>query len=328
MMTRRDHHWACSPLALVALSLPFLLGALSGGSVTAAAEPSSVVYVTSERSGSIAVVDGGSLQVVQDIQVGDRPHNLEVTKKGLLVIATQANNAVSVVDPGTDPPTVSRINIAAPPHDLALAEDGRTVYVVSERGLLSRLDPFSGRVLEKAEIEGDPHNVIVSGETAWITDVSSRRILVVDPDLPVHELPISIVGHDLALRPVSDELWITPWSRNRIVIVDTNTRKQIADLQMGRDPSHKHIAFTEDGSEAWITEPSSGSLFVVDALARRVLERIDLGGHPHHLRFDAGRAYVAVGPDGLVVLDVRTRRVISRVTVGSEVHEVGLRAGG
>lgn len=95
---------------------------------------------------------------------------------------------------------------------------------------------------------------------------------------------------------------------------------------MGRDTSHKHIAFTEDGSEAWITEPSSGSLFVVDTLARRVFEWLDLEGHPHHLRFDAGRGHVACGPDGLVVLDARTRRVIIRVTVGSEVHDVGLRA--
>lgn len=119
-------------------------------------------------------------------------------------------------------------------------------------------------------------------------------------------------------------MWITPWNSNRMVIIDLNKHKEIARLQVGRDSTHKHLAFTENGSEVWITEPSSGSIFVVDAPTRRVAARIDLGGHPHHVRFAAGRAYVAVGPDNLVVLDARNRRIVGRLVVGSGVHDIGL----
>jgi len=322
MTDRRNDHCSRPRLALAALSLPLLLSVLSGERLAAASEPSQVIYVTSERAGAIAVVDGGSLQMIRAIPVDDRPHNLKVTKDGLLLIATQGSNAVSVLDPGKDPPTVDRIDIGAPPHDLAVAEDGRTAYVVSGQGLLVRLDPFSGRVLQSVELEGSPHNAIVSGETAWITDVSSRRLLLVDPSLRVDSLPISIVGHDLALRPASEELWVTPWNSTRLVIIDRNSQEETAHLQVGRDAAHKHIAFTVDGSEAWVTEPSSGSIFVVDARTRQVAERVQLGGHPHHVRFADGRAYVAVASNDLVVLDVRSRRIIGRSAVGSGVHDV------
>lgn len=166
--------------------------------------------------------------------------------------------------------------------------------------------------------------MIVRGQDVWITDVSARRIVVVDDRGRAAEVPLSIVGHDLAMRPASDELWVTPWNSNRAVIINPETRQEIAAFQVGREPAHKHLAFTEDGREAWITEPSSGSLFVVDAQTRELVTTLNLGGHPHHLRFAAGRAYIAVGPDTLVQLDVRQRHIIGRVTVGSEVHDVGI----
>jgi len=219
---------------------------------------------------------------------------------------------------------VKRVGIGAPPHDLALGGDGRTAFVVSAGGLLARFDPISGRIHQRVVLGGSPHNVAVFGTTAWITDISSRRLLVVDEGTGTREAPISIVGHDIALRPGSRELWITPWNGNRVVIVDAETRKEVAEVRVGRDPSHKHIAFSVEGSEAWVTEPSSGRLFVVDARSRKTVNEVDLGGHPHHVRLAAGRVYVAVGPDELVVLDATSRIPVGRLVLGSGVHGVGL----
>lgn len=165
--------------------------------------------------------------------------------------------------------------------------------------------------------------MIVGRQAAWITDISARIIFVID-GARLDELPISIVGHDLAMRPGSEELWVTPWSSDRVVVIDTTARKEVAGFRVGGARSHKHPAFTEDGSEAWITDPRSGSLFVVDTRTRKVVESIGLGGRPHHLRMKAGKAYVAVGPQDLVVVDVRTRSVVGRLPVGSEIHDVAL----
>jgi DNA-binding beta-propeller fold protein YncE len=312
------------PCRQSALPLLLLLSVLLQASLASAADAPRAVYVTSELAGAVAVVAGEPPRVVREIVVGNRPHNLEATKGGLLVVATQGDNSLSVVDPGNDPPTVRRIRLGAPPHDVAVAEDGTTVYVLSERGLLAQVDPSSGQVLKTVELGGSPHDLIAAAGVVWITDISARRIIVVDAGFSVRALPISIVGHGLALRPGSPELWITPWAGNRTVIIDSGTGKEVADLRAGQDPSHKHIAFNEDGSEAWLSEPASGSIFVVDASTRRVAGRIGVGGHPHHVRFADGRAYVAVAPNDLVVLDARDRQLIGRLPAGSGVHDVEL----
>jgi len=231
---------------------------------------------------------------------------------------------VAVVDTRKAQAAIRRYAIGAAPHGVAVGSDGRTMLVVSERGAFVRLDVATGRVLQRLGLDGSPHSIIASGESAWITDVSARRILVVGENQRVEILPISVVGHDVAARPASSELWVTPWSGPRVVVLDRETRKEIAGFDVGRDPTHKHVAFTGDGTEAWITEPSSGSVYVIDAQTRRLSAAVDLGGPPHHIRIAADRAYVAVGPDKLVVLEVRGRRVVGRRAVGPGVHDVGL----
>lgn len=279
--------------------------------------------MTSELSDTVIAIEGDPPRAIREIAVGSRPHNLEATSGGLLLVATQGEDSVSVVNPGNDPPTVSSIHLGAPPHDIALAEDG-TAYVLSGRGLLAHVDPSSGDILETVQLSGSPHNLIAAAGNVWITDISSRRIFVVGAGLSVRELPISIVGHGLALRPGSTELWITPWDGNRSVIIDLDIEEEIADLEAGEDPSHKHVAFNEDGSEAWLSEPASSTIFVVDASARTVAERIDAGGHPHHVRFADERVYVAVAPNELLVFDARDRGIVGRLSAGSGVHDVAL----
>lgn len=307
---------------LSALSLSLFFVVLAQASL--ATDAPLAVYVTSELSNALAVSAGEPPRMNREVPVGNRPHNLEATKSGLVVVATQGDDSLSIVDPDNDPPTVRRIALGAPPHDIAAAADGTTVYVLSERGLLAWLDPASGRILQTAELGGSPHNLIASTGAVWITDISARRLFVADAGLGIREVPISIAGHGLAMRPGSKELWITPWAADRTVIIDSSTGKEIADLQVGQDPSHKHIAFNEDGSEAWLSEPASGIIFVVDASTRSVAERIDVGGHPHHVRFADGRAYVVVAPNDLVVLDARDRRIVHRLSAGSGVHDVEL----
>ncbi|MDW9984930.1 PQQ-binding-like beta-propeller repeat protein [Sinorhizobium meliloti] len=307
----------------LAVLINLLLRILSGAQ-SAVAQSSDIAYVTSESAGAISGIDTHSNRIVWRADIPGRPHNLEVTTDGLVVVATQGIDAVSIVDATSGVAEIKRVAIGVPPHDIALDSDGRTVFVVSERGLLLRLDPLTGRILERLKLRGTPHNLFRQGKVVWITDVSARRIFSADRGR-VRELPISVQGHDLAIRPGSRELWVTPWRSNLTVIVDLESHQEIAKLEVGQTASHKHLAFTPDGGQAWITEPESGSLLVVDAGSRQNVARIGLGGPPHHLRFAEGKAYVAVGPRELVSVDVGTRKIIGRVPVSSGVHDVAFR---
>ncbi|RWA75377.1 MAG: hypothetical protein EOQ28_09785 [Mesorhizobium sp.] len=250
---------------------------------------------------------------------------MDRTADGRLIVATQGAKSVAVVNTKSEPPAVDRIDLGVPPHDVAVTAGGATAFVVSERGLLAEIDLVSGRVLRTIKLKGRPHDVVAWQGVAIVTDISARRIFVVQGD-QVRAVPISAVGHDLAVRPGSEELWITPWRSEGAVVVDLGRLEQIGEFKVGRTMSHKHLAFSQDGGEAWITEPESGRVFVVDAKARKVVDGISLGGHPHHVRLANGRAYVADGPSDLVILDAATHRVIGRSAVGSEVHDVAVAA--
>lgn len=315
---RRQKRWLAAKWAAL-----LSCGALGAG--LAAAQSAPIAYVSSEGSGSVSGVDVNSLRVVKHVDVGRRPHNLDRTTNGLLVVATQGSNAVTIIDTKSEPPAVERINLGVPPHDVAVKAGGGNVFVVSERGLLAEIDAASGRVLRRIELEGQPHDVTTWDGFALVTDVSARRVFIVDGN-QVRTIPISAIGHDLAVRPGSKELWITPWMSDRTVVVDLGRREQIAEFRIGRTRSHKHLSFSEDGSQAWIADPESGSLFVVDTKTGSTVATVAVGGHPHHLRVADGRVYVADGPSDLVMLDAASRKVLGRLDVGAGVHDVAITA--
>ena len=158
------------PAVLINVILGLALGADG-----VAAQSSHIAYITSESAGAVSGVDTTSNRIVWQADVRGRPHNLEVTADGLVVVATQGIDAVSIVDATPGVGEVKRVTIGAPPHDIALDSDGQTVFVVSERGLLLRLDPATGRILERLKLKGTPHDLVRQGQVVWITDVSGAQ---------------------------------------------------------------------------------------------------------------------------------------------------------
>lgn len=70
-----------------AVFINLVLGILSGAQ-SAAAQTSDTAYVTSESAGAISGIDTHSNRIVWRADIPGRPHNLEVTTDGLVVVAT------------------------------------------------------------------------------------------------------------------------------------------------------------------------------------------------------------------------------------------------
>lgn len=154
MTAQRDGEGRFRFIGPTVLSALILLSLLSESRLATAAS-AHIVYVTSEGAGTVTGVDAGSLEIRRRVDIGHRPHNLEATSGGLLAVATQGIDAVSIVDPIKDSATVNRVGIGAPPHDLAVGADGRTVHVVSERDVLVSLDPASVGSCERSNSRAD-----------------------------------------------------------------------------------------------------------------------------------------------------------------------------
>lgn len=297
-----------------------IVAAVSG--VGLAQDETAQVIVSNEDDGTVTVLAGKSLQVVATIRVGTRPHNLAVLRSGLLLVANWGSTAVSVIDLAARR-EVRRISLGVAPHDVAASSRPNEGYILSEQGALFVVDAGRGRILRRTTMRGRPHDLAVVAGDAWVTDLRARRLLIMDGQSGAAFTDgLPAVSHDLALRPGGREVWITPWSGNRVMIVDARSRRLRAVVRVGSSP--QHLAFTPDGRTAWIAETATGKAYMIDAERRRILGAVDLGGPPHHVAVDERRAYFAVGPSHLIVVDTRRQQIITRVMVGADPHDVVL----
>lgn len=122
---------------------------------------------------------------------------------------------------------------------------------------------------------------------------------------------------NLTFRPHSTELWVTCESGNVVSIVDTATRRKVAEIQVGDAPTD--VAFTPDGRRAFVSNRESDTVTVIDAAARRVTSTLQAGDEPHGVLTDAEgkRLYVLnTSSNDIYVFDLATLKFVKTLSAG------------
>ncbi len=88
----------------------------------------------------------------------------------------------------------------------------------------------------------------------------------------------------LALRPGTQELWVTCEASDSVVIVDTAARAVKGEIAVGGMPIA--VAFTPDGQRAFVSNRHDDTVSVIDAEARRVERTLAVGDEPHGVATD------------------------------------------
>lgn len=269
------------------------------------------VYVSSERSGEIAVIDGATQEVLHTIPVGKRPRGLHVAADGrTLYVATSGSPRMG---PGADPERarsavadksadgiavvdlagrerVRQLRVGSDPEEFALSRDGTRVIVANEDiGRASIWDLATGRKLAEATVTGEPEGV--------------------------------------ALHPVQDAVYVTCEEEGDVFVLDPRDGREVARLRLGGRP--RTVTFTPDGALAFVPLETKASVAVVDARAHRLARTIPIP--PPALPMDSalspdGRElYVSTGRGNeIVVLDLATDTVAARIPVGTRPWGIGL----
>ncbi|RYF57360.1 MAG: hypothetical protein EOO39_35535, partial [Cytophagaceae bacterium] len=131
---------------------PFAVAALTTGS-----NAGKKVYVTSEQTGKLFVIDPATLQVTRKVGVGSHPIALQFNRaQSQLYIANADSDTVSVVDTKTDRvirtillrPTSARALPGATPTGLALSSDEKRLYVtLADMNAVAVVDMVSASVV-------------------------------------------------------------------------------------------------------------------------------------------------------------------------------------
>ncbi|MFK8079597.1 MAG: PQQ-dependent catabolism-associated beta-propeller protein [Granulosicoccus sp.] len=250
------------------------------------------IYVSNEKDNTISVIDGESLEVVETIDVGQRPRGIVLSNDGkLLYMCTSDDNHVEVMDVETKE-ILHTLPSGPDPELMALSPDGRYLYIANE-----------------------DDNLVT------VVDVEER--------LKVTEIPVGIEPEGIGLSPDGKWLVNTSETTNMAHFIDTETLEIEANVLVDTRP--RVAQFTSDGSEVWVSAEIGGTVAVIDTDTKEIKTRItfDVRGLPPETIQPVGiklstdgsnKAYIALGPSARVaVVDMTSFEVEDYMLVGPRV---------
>ena len=197
-----------------------------------------------------ATNSGANALTIVDVESG-QAHTLEIASasEGLYGIAATAdkifttdiaNNRVLVLSPQGR--ITGRIPVPPKPRSLALAPDGKTLYVTSmDTGRLTAIDADGATVSHAIDLA-------VSGTFA------------------------------IAPSPDGRKLYLTAYEEGSLLVVDVASGTLYKKLTIGRNP--RAIAFSPDGTQAYVTSSFSNEIHIVDAVRDSVVGHYATGQNP------------------------------------------------
>ena len=199
--------------------------------------------VTSEVSQAVLVVDRRSGAVIRTVPTNGRAsHMLGISANGdRLVTANIADATITALSMSTAH-QAKVIKVAAQPEGIAIAPDGNTAWVGSNRdSVVLVVDTRTGASIDTIRGFGMPYRIAISrdGRRAVITDPVSANVRVFDVATrrERHSIPISrdslVETAEVAGSPSPEGVTISPDSRWAFVTLQGRNRAVTIDLDSG-----------------------------------------------------------------------------------------------
>ena len=184
----------------------------------------------------------------------------------------------------------------------------------------------NGKVRE-VELGGSPHDVkIVRGMAIVANEGAARLDRVTLKGRIWRSIPLKANPHDLAIAPSKRKAWVTLDGTDDVAIVDLKRKKVRRYLSTGHSPHD--VLFASDG-RAWITDWNHG--IHVYSRRGRLLKTFDRGSEPHHLAFspDGTKGWITDhGSRRLIVISLRTLKVVRVARSRGLPHHVAVTSSG
>jgi YVTN family beta-propeller protein len=305
--------------------------------VTVNARTNDEIWVVNEVSDSVSIISLSAGVVVETLKVGDEPTDV-VFAAGKAYVACARAGQIRVFDASTKAALTTLTVNGIYPHALAANADGTRLYAAF------LLSGNRTTILKKelAPNQPPPTNSALPNppKTALIVPANDSRVSRIILDHDVVEIDtgtnsilryISDLGtnlFDLAVRPGSDEVWVSNTEALNLIPFEPNLRGHFADnrlsvitsggvtildLNPGMNYSQQpnpgaqasalaqptSVVFTSTGSTAWMAAFASDRLAMIDASTGEIRARVDL-----RIGEDTNASAMR-GPRGLVLDEAR-----------------------
>jgi YVTN family beta-propeller protein len=300
--------------------------------------PARDVYVASEATDSVFVVDSHSGAVGQiPLGAGSGPFALSVTPDGSRVYVSDTGlKAVSVIDAQTNQTVGTPIPVGDVPSGIAFTPDGHRAFVTvaglesSKKSEVWVIDTQTNLTIgAPIKVGTGPSGIAITpdGGRAYVANQFAGTVSVIDTRTNEAGAPVKVgeMPSAIAIAPDGSRAYVVSQTTNAIVTIDTQLNQVVGTpIMVGEQPFSISLA---DGSRAYVGNRKGQSVSVVDLGAGRQVAEI--------AGFQSV-AFVAVAPDGKTVyvsddeagvlarIDAATGKVIGPgVPLHGEISQIG-----
>jgi YVTN family beta-propeller protein len=294
----------------------------------------------------IHIIDPATNTIVGEIPGIEAAHGVTASPDGTRIYASnEADDTLDVADFKTLR-VIKKIPLSGRPNNIAITPDGRKVYVGIRQavgdnpGVADVIDTASLTKVKSIRTEGPVHNIYVTpdGKHAIAGDASGNgyvSVLDTQTDTPAWSIKL---GHSIRPMTISKNadgstrsLFVQVGEYNGFVVVDFNTRKEVARIELpklapgkvpillGSAASHG-MAVTEDQKILVVCSRLNNALYSYSLPDLKLLGTADLSG--------SGAAWVTLTPDGkkayvadpvgnsTLVVDIPSMKEVAKIRVG------------
>ncbi len=215
----------------------------------------------------------------------------------------------------------AEIDVGEAPAGVAVAPDGRTLYVTDpDHGRVTVIDAVTRRITARFPVKGQPFGAAATDEFVFLTDWTRGLVIKLDAmsgaeegGIKVGKAPAAIV-----LDASGTRAFVAAREDDAVSVVDLKGQSEAQAVKVGRAPFA--LALSPDGGRLYVANVQSGDLSVIDVASRRELKRVPVGKMPYGVAVtpDGRRIAVTLQHDGaLAILDGQSLEVTGKVKIGS-----------
>jgi YVTN family beta-propeller protein len=320
----------------VAKCLVVLMAAVFQADAPAAPKKATpLLYVTNSQGDSIHVINLRTMQVVDQIRTGDRPHGAAASADGRrLFTSVESDHQLLVIDTATNR-VLRSIKLTGLPNQCAITPNGAFVGIpIRDRDRVDIVDVARGEVVKSLPVKV-PHNCYNAGSNAhlWVTSMEENAVKLIDLGTMKYlaEIPVGGVPRPLAVTHDEKTLYCALSDLHGFVIADVARRKVVhtfelpplppgARLPVPHTPTHG-LELSPDEKQLWVTSCATDCVYVYDTASKNLVGKVAVGSGPNWVAFTPDGKYCCVSnvlSDDVSIVDVPRRQEAARVKVGKQ----------
>jgi YVTN family beta-propeller protein len=306
------------------------------------------IMQTNSRDSVVHLIDPATNEIVGEIDGIPVAHGIAAAPDGSRIyVSGEAETALKVIDAHTLE-IVKTIPLSARPNNISITPDGRKVYVgiIAPPGAIDVIDTTTLENVKTIDVPGGIHNIYVTsdGRNVVAGSIGGRRLTVLDTSTDSEVW----AWEGEAIRPLTmstkadgstDKLYIQVSGHHGFVVLDWDTREEVARITLPDVPPEQRydstyngapahgIGVAPDGKTLWSTSRMNSHVYVYSLPDLELLAGIPTGTDPDWITYtpDSKRAYVANAVSNTVsVIDVETLREVTQIPVGESPKRNGV----